>query len=312
MATAPGQTKRTRILIISDTHNATPFDESNCEYAFRWPLAEADVLLHAGDLTTTGKLSQHEKTVEMIKKAPAKLKIVIPGNHDLTLDREYYPKNWREHGSHDGHQDTNTCRALYTNQQAEEAGIVYIEEGIRTFTLANGCKFTVYASAYTPAFWNWAFAYGRDEDRFNPGKTGAKFKAINPVPDHGAIDIMLTHGPPYGVLDETIYGQEKVGCAHLLTAVSRCKPRLHVFGHIHEAWGAMRMNWDRNSRDGLQIKNAEADRSGAAFADISSVGGKPLVWGKETLFVNAAIMDVHYEPRNAPWIVDLDLPLAAH
>ena len=29
---------------------------------------------------------------------------------------------------------------------------------------------------------------------------------------------------------------------------------------------------------------------------------------EETMFVNAAIMNLSYEPRNAPWIVDIDLP----
>lgn len=33
------------------------------------------------------------------------------------------------------------------------------------------------------------------------------------------------------------------------------------------------------------------------------------VHGKDTLFVNASIMDVRYRPINAPWVVDLNLPL---
>jgi hypothetical protein len=32
--------------------------------------------------------------------------------------------------------------------------------------------------------------------------------------------------------------------------------------------------------------------------------------GKDTLFVNAAIVDISYQPRNIPWLVDLELPLA--
>jgi Icc-related predicted phosphoesterase len=45
------------------------------------------------------------------------------------------------------------------------------------------------------------------------------------------IDILVTHGPPAGVLDG---GQ---GCAALRQAVIRLKPRLHVFGHVHAAYG---------------------------------------------------------------------------
>ena len=39
-------------------------------------------------------------------------------------------------------------------------------------------------------------------------------------------------------------------------------------------------------------------------------GGRGLKDGEETLFVNAAVMDVDYRPVNAPWVVDLDLPRA--
>ena len=53
---------------------------------------------------------------------------------------------------------------------------------------------------------------------------------------------MLTHGPPRGVLDQTIDGED-VGCDPLWTAVRRARPRLHVFGHIHEGWGAERVDW---------------------------------------------------------------------
>jgi hypothetical protein len=53
---------------------------------------------------------------------------------------------------------------------------------------------------------------------------------------------MMTHGPPMGILDATTRG-ESVGCQHLLRAARRCKPVLHCFGHIHEAWGAQKVKW---------------------------------------------------------------------
>ena len=51
-----------------------------------------------------------------------------------------------------------------------------------------------------------------------------------------------------------------------------------------------------------------AKENHAVFVDVSEKGGDALEPGKETLFVNAAIMDVSYRPVNAPWVVDLDLP----
>ena len=53
---------------------------------------------------------------------------------------------------------------------------------------------------------------------------------------------------------------------------------------------------------------AEVRGRRAQYVDIS--GGR-MEFGRETLMVNASIMDVGYRPRNAPWLVDLDLPLGA-
>ncbi|MEZ4298758.1 MAG: hypothetical protein R3B70_27655 [Polyangiaceae bacterium] len=50
------------------------------------------------------------------------------------------------------------------------------------------------------------------------------------------IDVLLTHGPPHGVLDLTS-GHENAGCEDLRAALDRVRPRLHVFGHIHEGAG---------------------------------------------------------------------------
>lgn len=49
-------------------------------------------------------------------------------------------------------------------------------------------------------------------------------------------DVLITHGPPLGHGDLTTRG-EQAGCEELLAAVKRLKPRLHVFGHIHEGVG---------------------------------------------------------------------------
>jgi Icc-related predicted phosphoesterase len=54
-----------------------------------------------------------------------------------------------------------------------------------------------------------------------------------------SIDILITHGPPFGILDLAPGAQEHAGDPELLEAVNRAKPRLHVFGHIHGAYGTM-------------------------------------------------------------------------
>jgi Icc-related predicted phosphoesterase len=55
-------------------------------------------------------------------------------------------------------------------------------------------------------------------------------------------DILVTHGPPYGILDTTPSSDRHEGCHQLFAAVQRVKPMLHVFGHVHGAYGTYRTN----------------------------------------------------------------------
>jgi Icc-related predicted phosphoesterase len=50
-------------------------------------------------------------------------------------------------------------------------------------------------------------------------------------------DILVTHGPPYGILDHTPGSNRHEGCHQLFAAVQTLKPMLHVFGHVHGAYG---------------------------------------------------------------------------
>jgi Icc-related predicted phosphoesterase len=324
--------------MISDTHTSTPSPPQKTDNAYRYPLPKANILLHAGDLTKVGYRVEHEAMIAMLQDADAELKLVIAGNHDITLDEEYftsfgYTRHLRpEHlGSesilladdnfHDVRQSrkptTDQLRAyarsikdLWTCDAARSAGIIYLEEGMHSFTLSTGAKFTVYASPYQPEFYRWAFAYERDEDRYNPGNGN---QPANPIPDFPAVDILLTHGPPVGILDR-VPPDLNVGCEHLLRAAGRARPRIHLFGHIHEGWGAQRGTWS-GVADGVKLEDVPTDaedmlENRSAFYDVSGLAERPLRFGDETLFVNASVNTVGYEARNAPWVVDLELPVA--
>ncbi|CBF89433.1 metallophosphatase domain-containing protein [Aspergillus nidulans FGSC A4] len=255
------QKAKTRLLLLSDTHTTTPspaLSSSSSGFPstpYRHPLPSAQVLLHAGDITKVGLASEHKAILEILKSHPAELKIVIAGNHDITLDEEYYNRvGWLRHryrdakgrdhlaalprvpelgttteGSQGPRSSLNSpsaIKALYTDSTAINAGIRYMEEEVRTFTVpSTGAKFTIYASPYTPEFCDWAFAYPR------------------------SVDILLTHGPPKGILDQVVGSGENVGCEHLYRAVRRARPALHVFGHIHEGYGARRLEWERSGSD---------------------------------------------------------------
>lgn len=339
---------KTRICMVSDTHTCSPNPPQQSDNPYRYPLPKADILLHAGDLTKVGYLVEHEETVAMLKAADAELKLVIAGNHDITLDEEHFTSfGYRRHRRPERLGGTDTfledcerslasvirtgnvppledmkayvqrAKDLYTSESARAAGIRYLDEGVHTFTLSNGAKLTVYASPYQPEFCAWAFPYQRTEDRFNPSLPGSSQPTpANPVPDYPAIDIMLTHGPPAGILDLAgLDMPHNVGCEHLFRAVKRARPRVHLFGHIHEAWGAVRGVWDSRPSGSLAQVQVPTDmedmlENRSAFYDISSQSQRPLRFGEETLFVNASICTIGYSPRNAPWVVDLHLPSA--
>ena len=74
--------RKTRFVCVSDTHNASPLNG-----AFKLP--RGDVLIHAGDLTNQGSLSELRKTIDWIGKADFEVKIVIAGN-STGLFRCYY------------------------------------------------------------------------------------------------------------------------------------------------------------------------------------------------------------------------------
>lgn len=322
-------TTKTRICLISDTHTLTPNPAPNTANPYRHPLPSAHILLHAGDITKVGLRAEHEVILAMLKDAPAELKIVVAGNHDITLDEEYYTRigHYRHRyrtdhtavsatagektaGGEEGPvESVRAIKALWTSEEAMAAGIRYMEEGVQTFTLSNGVRFTVYASPYTPEFCQWAFAYERDTDRFNPPREGAQFVPGRPVPDYPGVDIMLTHGPPYGILDQVVGSHASVGCEHLFRAAERARPRLHVFGHIHEGYGATRLEWSTRNQLMIQCDKETMLEDRCAYVDLSGESKSPLRIGDETLFVNASVVTVQYQALNAPWLVDLELPL---
>lgn len=341
-------TTKTRLCLISDTHTSPPNPPQSTSTAYRHPLPRANVLLHAGDITKVGHRHEHEAMIAMLKDAPAELKLVIAGNHDITLDEEYYARvgvlrhRWRVGFMDDlaGHahkprgtprgQDTQTqkdeglpenpqeIKALYTDPTTVAAGIHYLEEGLYTFTVpSTQARLTVYASPYTPEFCSWAFAYERHIDRYNPTPAvqqrhgaGAGFVAPNPVPDWPGVDVMLTHGPPQGVFDRVVPGGGNVGCENLKRAVRRARPRVHVFGHIHEGYGAGRMDWGTEQMREIRGDPEEVLEERGVVVDASADGeGRGLRFGEETLFVNASVVTVRYHAVNAPWVVDLDLPV---
>lgn len=111
-------------------------------------------------------------------------------------------------------------------------GLIYLRDQCITI-----CGVTFYGSPWTPYFQGWAFNVQR-------GQLSEKWDRI---PD--GIDVLITHGPPMGVMDRCLPNSEYLGCAELSRAVVRVRPKVHVFGHIHPGYGQCEV-------DGIRCINA--------------------------------------------------------
>ena len=115
----------------------------------------------------------------------------------------------------------------------EKPGIEeYIPEDVHLLIDAGfeieGIKF--WGSPMTPGLDNWAFNRER----------GKKIKKHwNLIP--GTTDVLITHTPPYGILDEIGSGV-KLGCEELTQFLKIVQPSYHLFGHIHHAAGTTKRN----------------------------------------------------------------------
>jgi Icc-related predicted phosphoesterase len=176
-------------------------------------LPDGDLLLHTGDLTYRGTLNEMAQEIYDLGQLGKKFKktIMLCGNHD-----------WL------GEKEPNTVKML-----AEENGVTWLQDNMLEF---EGIK--IYGSAWTPEFCNWAFNLDRND--------GSLEEAWERIPE--GIDILMTHGPSYGHQDHSYDGP--LGCTKLMRAIDRVKPKLHVFGHIHHAYGS------HVGADGIMYVNA--------------------------------------------------------
>jgi len=218
-----------RITFISDTH--TKHDKLS---GF---LTGGDILVHAGDLTGRGYITEIEnfaKWYDNINNYDTK--VFIAGNHDF------------------GFQDDNEkVKGLLTGYKT----IDYLQDDWMGIGEDVDTMVKIWGTPWQPEFNNWAFNLPRGE------KLKEKWDMI-PV----NTDILITHGPPFGKLDYVPYDNVNVGCEELMKRVQEIKPKIHVFGHIHEGYG--------------------------------------YVFDGNTHFINAAVLNGRYEYRNKPVTIDWD------
>ena len=208
------------IAAISDTHSAhseLKFDDEQTP----------DILIHSGDLTNRGTKKEIEAVIDWLASLPIKHKLVIAGNHDIGLDKSCgFITGRRRYGAYPTPNETDELEKSFSKNK-----IMYLTPDRPTAEIdVDGVKLKVYGLPHSPNFLGPdAFMRDREEDTW----AGCQ----------GKYDILISHAPPLGLLDEA-YGNRHVGCDHFLAALKRVKPRVAVFGHIHEARGTQTEKWD--------------------------------------------------------------------
>ncbi len=207
-------------------------DTHNCNKQIAVP--DGDILIHAGDATVQGTQVEVEDFLRWFSSLPHEYKIFVAGNHDWLYE-------------------TNNRRARLLTANF---GIKYLQDSSIEI---EGLK--IYGSPWQPRFFDWAFNLMRG------GEMAEKWKMI---PDD--TDILITHGPPNGILDEVPRQDwiENTGCEELVKKVEELsgnKLKAHIFGHIHCGYG-------------------QTEKFGVKF-------------------INASNCDEAYEPTNPPIVFDL-------
>ncbi|VDB86736.1 unnamed protein product [Peniophora sp. CBMAI 1063] len=186
--------------------------DTHSTHASQPPLPEGDILIHAGDLTYSGTPAELESALGWLDSQPQSVKIFVAGNHDTGLA------------------DARERERLLNRHPA----LIYLDDEETTINV-HGRTLRIYGSPRTPKHGSWPFQYPRVPA--DAPHTDV-WSSISP-----ATDILVTHGPPMSHLD-----CGGLGCAALLEALWRVRPRVHVFGHVHAGRGLERVAWGRSQR----------------------------------------------------------------
>lgn len=203
-------------------------------HGFHPKLDGGDLLIVAGDLTAKHTIQEHVQFILWLIDQKYEKKIVIAGNHDSVLV------------------DKKTQKNIYS----------HLDSGSITYLSDSGTEFKGLKIWGTP--WSLWFDGVNPKCKVFMGTEKDLKKKYDLVPND--IDILISHTPPYGILDENYYGL-KCGSKSLLECLDRVKPKLLVFGHIHEE------------------------------------GGKKLLYkheGPNTWCINASHVNENYKPINKP------------
>ena len=182
--------------------------------------------------------------------------------------------------------------ALVTSPEAKAAGLVYLKDELYEVPIPDDSpaeggsaipdgeaprrtKWRIWGSPWSAAFCSMAFNVPRGGPSAGESLSWAclrlsdferQIDLYSGIPND--TDILMSHGPPFGILDRIARNRQSVGCEMLLQRTQAIKPRMHVWGHIHE---------DR----GVQIDDTAAGKPGTVYVNAANAGtfARPRRWG---------------------------------
>ena len=183
-----------KLVCLSDTHGRHA--EVN--------IPECDILLFAGDFSSSGRPHEVTSFLDWFSVQPAKHLCYIAGNHDLSYQNNPQFK-------------LNMINAYPSLHYLESSGVVL-------------CGLNIWGSPYSPVFGNWAFMLREKPIQEEWAK----------IPNN--TDVLITHGPPLGILDTVSFTGDMAGCKSLAKRIDQLGSiKVSVFGHIHQQEQQTRM-----------------------------------------------------------------------
>lgn len=197
-----------KLLCMSDLHGQLPTG----------PFPTADVAVIAGDITPALHSFYGGHPAGRMKQAEWIREVFLPWTQ--TLPVRDVVLTWGNHDHVGEHMRTLLPLAGWPS---------HVHPLVNDAVMLDGVTF--YGVPQTPRFYDWAF----NEDDTDE----ALGRCWREVPD--GTDVLVSHGPPYGVVDSIRIGSEHLGSltqrTWLCNPDATNRPRLVICGHIHGSGG---------------------------------------------------------------------------
>lgn len=190
-----------KILALGDTHNKHSDLTQHIQQMLQ---SDPDIamIIHTGDVTDNqdpfSNRQQFRQFAEWFCKFEVPYKILVPGNHDVSVPTYPY-----------------LCSEFPVMQVLIHRSLVI--DGINFF-----------GSPFTPTYPTWAYHVDRNTSHLYWSQVPDNVDVlITHGPAHGIGD-KTSMGVPKGEI-------KSLGDAHLLTRIKQIEPKYHIFGHFHDS-----------------------------------------------------------------------------